>query len=302
MRVRNKKRNHILQIQWENIRNIIEKNSKYYDVAIAYSQGMPLYYVQEKVSSKKKIAWVNCLYSRTRYNKKKDHEYYKNFQDIVVVSNKSKEDFLNVFPDFRNKINVIYDFISKNIVLNMANEKFDWNDNFSGIRITSILRLERVKGPDIILDCCRKLKLKDIEFKWYLIGGEGSMASEIREKINTYNLRDNLILLGPQLNPFKYVKNSDIYVQSSRVEGYCMALAEAKLLDIAIVSTNFLLAQEHIKDGINGCICDMDSESMLDKICLMIYNKDFRERTILNRKNSEKDYNSELKKFYKLID
>lgn len=302
MRVKNNKKNHILQTQWECIRNSIEINPKRYDIAIAYSQGIPTYYVKEKVISDKKIAWINCLYSQTRYNKIKDHEYYKAFKKLVVVSEKSKEDFLSVFPDYKNKVYVIYDFISKKIVENMSNEHFEWQDNFNGIRITSILRLEWVKGPDIILECCRKMKSMNISFKWYLIGGGGSMSDEIKSGIEKYNLTEYLILLGPQINPFKFVQNSDIYIQASRIEGYCMALAEAKMLNVGIISTNFLLVKEHIEDGVNGCICEPDSESMTEKVLYMLNNKDFREKTITNRKDKLKNYNKELEKFYQLID
>lgn len=301
MRGSNRKKRHILQIQWKSICSYIEKNQETYDVAIAYGQGMPTYYVMEKIEANKKIAWVNCLYSNTRYNKKEDYEYYRKYDAINVVSEESKKDYLSTFPNMKEKVNVIYDFISPKSVCRLSNEPFDWNDGFTGIRITSILRMEWVKGPDIILECCKKLKESNILFKWYLIGAGGNLLHEIEDTIVKYELQDNLVLLGPQLNPFKYVKNSNIYVQSSRIEGYCMALAEAKLLDVGIVSTNFLLVKEHIQDGVNGSICEMNAEDMFEKVQYMIQNKDFRMKTIENRKTMFKDYQKEFEKFIRLI-
>lgn len=301
MRIRNKEKRHILQIQWNAIRPYIKKNTKTYDVAIAYGQGMPTYYVMEKTKANKKIAWVNCLYSNTRYNKKEDQVYYKQYDAITVVSEESKADYLTVFPGMKDKINVIYDFISPKSVWKLADEAFEWKDGFDGVRVTSILRMEWVKGPDLVVECCKKLKEKNIAFKWYLIGAGGSLLNSIVTEIENYGLQENLILLGPQLNPFKYVKNSDIYVQSSRIEGYCMALAEAKMLDVGIVSTNFLLVKEHIQDGINGSICEMNAEDMFEKVQYMIKNKEFRIRTIDNRKRMFKDYQKEFEKFVELI-
>lgn len=301
MRMSNRKKRHILQVQWKSICPYIEKNREIYDVAIAYGQGMPTYYVTEKIEAKKKIAWVNCLYSNTRYNKQEDYGYYKKYDAITVVSDESRKDYLTVFPDMEEKVKVIYDFISPKSVWRMAEEPFQWNDNFSGIRITSILRMEWVKGPDIILECCRKLKESNISFKWYLIGAGGNLLHEIEEGITQYGLQENLVLLGAQLNPFKYVKNSDLYVQSSRIEGYCMALAEAKMLDVGIVSTNFLLVKEHIQDGINGSICEMNAEDMFEKVQYMIENTEFRMKTIDNRKKMFKDYQKEFNKFLELV-
>lgn len=301
MRIRSKKKNHILQIQWESIRRYIDSNPQEYDIAIAYSQGIPTYYVHEKVNCSKKYAWINCLYSKTRYNKQKDHHYYNHFKKIILVSKRSRDDFLTIFPDFRNKSMVIYDFISKKIIESLGNEAFTWNDDFHGIRIASILRFEWVKGPDIILECCRKLISVGIPFKWYLIGNGGSMFKDIVEGIKKYNLQEILILLGPQINPFKFIQNSDIYVQSSRIEGYCMALAEAKMLDVGIVSTNFLLAKEHIEDGVDGYICEATSESMFQKIILMIKNERFRIESVQKRENKYRNCNQELNKFFDLI-
>lgn len=301
MRTSNKKKRHILQIQWKSICPYVEKNEEKYDVAIAYGQGMPTYYVMEKVEAGKKIAWVNCLYSNTRYNKQEDYECYKKYDAITVVSDESKKDYLSVFPDLGKKVNVIYDFISPKSVWKLADEAFEWKDSFTGVRITSILRMEWVKGPDLIVECCKKLKEKNIAFKWYLIGAGGSLLNSIGTEIENYGLQENLILLGSQLNPFKYVKNSDIYVQSSRVEGYCMALAEAKMLNVGIVSTNFLLVKEHIQDGVDGSICEMNAEDMFDKLQHMIKNKEFRMKTIENRKKMFKDYQKEFEKFLELI-
>ncbi len=301
MRISNKKKRHILQIQWKSICPYVEKNEQKYDVAIAYGQGMPTYYVMEKAEADKKIAWVNCLYSNTRYNKQEDYEYYKKYDAITVVSDESKKDYLSVFPDLGKKVNVIYDFISPKSVWKLANETFEWKDSFTGVRITSILRMEWVKGPDLVVECCKKLKKQKIVFKWYLIGAGGRLLDSIKTEIQNYGLQENLILLGSQLNPFKYVKSSDIYVQPSRVEGYCMALAEAKMLDVGIVSTNFLLVKEHIQDGVNGSICEMNAEDMFDKLQHMIKNREFRMKTIENRKKMFKDYQKEFEKFLELI-
>ena len=39
-------------------------------------------------------------------------------------------------------------------------------------------------------------------------------------------------------NPYKYIKNGDIYVQPSRFEGYGITIAEAKALNKPIVASN----------------------------------------------------------------
>src|SRR5690606_22093326 len=47
------------QIFWENFEKYIDNNQKIYDVAIAFAQNLPTFYVAEKVNAKYKVAWVN---------------------------------------------------------------------------------------------------------------------------------------------------------------------------------------------------------------------------------------------------
>ena len=52
------------------------------------------------------------------------------------------------------------------------------------------------------------------------------------------------MFLGSKINPYRFLKECDIYVQPSRGEGYCIALAEAICLEKPIVVTDFAGARE----------------------------------------------------------
>ena len=47
---------------WERSRNCFRCMEQEYDVAIAYAQGVPTFFVAEKVRAKKKAAWINVTY------------------------------------------------------------------------------------------------------------------------------------------------------------------------------------------------------------------------------------------------
>ena len=47
---------------WQINSNIIEKSNINYDIAISYAQGIPTFYVADKINAKKKYAWVNVSY------------------------------------------------------------------------------------------------------------------------------------------------------------------------------------------------------------------------------------------------
>ena len=83
------------------------------------------------------------------------------------------------------------------------------------------------------------MKQDGYKVKWYCVG-DGNARKEYEELIKERKLEGDFILLGAIPNPYPYMKNADIYVQTSRHEGYCLTLAEAKCLCKFIISTNFI--------------------------------------------------------------
>lgn len=52
----------------------------------------------------------------------------------------------------------------------------------------------------------------------------------LQELIDRYELKDCFVLLGKKLNPYPYMENCDIYVQTSLKEGFGLTVSEAKIL------------------------------------------------------------------------
>ncbi len=149
---------------------LLKKILKMYDIAISYAQGVPTFYVAEKVKAKKKLAWVNVSYRLTRKDKVFQKKYYDQYDKIVGVSESTKEILLETFPEYRNKMEVIYDINNPQFISGMADIGDGYEDYFDGVRILTIGRLARQKGYDIALEACKKLKEKGINFQMVCLG------------------------------------------------------------------------------------------------------------------------------------
>jgi len=95
--------------------------------------------------------------------------------------------------------------------------------------------------------------------------------------------------LGSTQNPYPYVYKSDIYVQTSRHEGYCLTLAEAKCLKKPIITTNFTGAYEQIKDGYNGFVVEWNEEDLYNQIKYLLDQKIIRKKIATNLLREELD-------------
>ncbi|PFM61155.1 glycosyl transferase [Bacillus cereus] len=291
---------HAAQIVWRWVSKGMDSLKRKYDVAIAYSQGMPTYFVANKVYASQKIAWVNTDYRLAAYNRTFDLEYYKKINEIVTVSDVCKEIFIREIPSIKSKVCVVYDIISPTLIKSMADEGEGFDDQFNGLRILTIGRLVYEKGYELAIEACYKLIEEGYQFKWYVIG-EGHLKNEMESMIRKYKLNDTLILLGTRTNPYPYIKQSDIYVQPSRFEGYGLALAEARMFQKPIVATDFITVHNQIKDRENGLIVKMNSTAVYEGVKEIIENSLLKKRLCESLKKEQVGTEEEIEKIYALF-
>lgn len=288
------------RIYWQSASKVIEENPKEYDVAISYAQGVPTFYVAEKIKAKKKIAWVNVSYQLDEKEKRFQSKYYDKYNQIVVVSDSAKAVFMETFPNYANKISVQYDINNPEFIFNMAEIGTSYEDDFEGIKILTVGRLAHQKGYDVALEACQQLKKAGVHFKWYVLG-KGPLQAEIEDKIKEMELTDHFILLGVKANPYPFYKHADIYVQTSRFEGFGIAIAEARMLNVPVVTTKFDAVYNQMIHEKNGLVVNRNADEVAEGIKKIIYDQGLR-NNIVNYLRAEKKGNvEEIERFYQLI-
>ena len=248
---------------------------KEYDVAISYTSIIEYltWIVNEKVNSKKRIGWIHFDIRKIYFNHDFLLKLHKNMEKIYVVSNEGLQAFVSEFPELKEKCELKYNVIDKTQILAKSTEKAESIKQDGVITILTLGRLSSEKGQDIIPDIALKLKQTGEIFKWYIIG-DGALRTIIEEKIAELNLEDCVILLGTKSNPYPYLKQADVYVQTSIHEGYCITLAEAKLFGMPIVSTDFAGAHEQLDEIENGFVVKRNVKEICDSILELMYEKD----------------------------
>ena len=289
-------------IYYKHVLKSIPECKEKYDVAIAYAGPTEIIdaYISHKVKAEKKIAWVHFDISKHKINKKLYNNLYERFDKIFAVSNECKKKLDEIIPAVRNKSEVLFNIVSEDLINEMSEFYVDFDDNYKGIKIITVGRLSKEKGQDLAIKALSKLKKDRYDVKWYCIG-DGNSRREFERLIKEYNLEGDFLLLGSTSNPYPYIKNADIYVQTSRHEGYCLTLAEAKALNKPIVTTNFIGAYEQIKNNENGIIVSCNENDLADAIKKLIGKKEICSRFSNKLREEKIDTTNEINKLLDYI-
>ena len=274
-----------------------------YDLAIAYdgASAYGVFYTIEKVKAKKKILWIHDDIRKRNATSKIFFKYYNAYDKIIAVSQDSKNILIDTFPELRNKVEVQYNYVNYEEIRNKALEKIcSPFEGFDGIKIATVGRLSKDKGVLMAAECCKMLVMNGINVKW-VICGEGPQRKVLSEYIRENKLNEHFILLGNQDNPYPFINDCDIYVQTSIVEGFCTTTNEARVLQKPVVTTDVCGMREQFQDHITGLIVNGTVLGIYNGILELINDKDLREniKRNLEKINWEKqiDYNKLLDEF-----
>jgi glycosyltransferase involved in cell wall biosynthesis len=98
-------------------------------------------------------------------------------------------------------------------------------------------RLEAQKGFDLLIDAFGRLAA-DFPDWGLVILGEGSLRPRLSDQIKALGLGDRIQLPGITASPSATLRRGDLFVLSSRYEGFGLALVEAMAVGLPVVATD----------------------------------------------------------------
>lgn len=249
-----------------------------YDISVAYAgvHNFIAHYILRKTHSTKKVLWVHFDISKVISNTDFGTKYYPQFNQIFCVAENAGSVFKERFPATSGKVFTFNNIINTKTLTQQAATGETFDDAFDGIRILTLGRLSKEKGQQMIPEIVARLKTENHDFRWYLIG-EGALLPELEEKIRTLGLDEHLVLLGRKMNPYGYLRDCALYVQTSFYEGDPVVLREAKAFQRPLVTTNFLSASNLITNNVDGLIVEISEDGLFWGIKTMLDNKELRE-------------------------
>ncbi len=289
-------------------KQFIRRYKNKFDFSCCYATySLPASFVA-RTASKNSVLWCHMDYlAQYGGDKEKVKEFfkekhYKDFTKLVFVSEKSKNSFLEVFPEMRNKVlhinNLInYEEIEEKSLKKISEEELKRIDKKEGqtIFLNYGRHDELQKKISRLIEATEKLKERNKNFKVLLVG-EGVDTPKYKKMVEENKLTDRVIFCGRKKNPFPYVRLADCVVLTSDYEGSPVVFTESLILEKPIITTD-VAGSEQIKDKF-GYVTKKDANDIFAKMEEFM-DKGFKPKERFNVKKYNEDIIRKVEKIMK---
>jgi glycosyltransferase involved in cell wall biosynthesis len=294
-------RKNVSQKEWYFLRRLLPMDPHKYDAAIGYLQTVSIYYTVEKVTAKIKIGFIRNEYTAGKYDPQYDDGYFAQLDYIGAVSQAGFADLQKVFPHHIEKIRLLPNVVSPDFCRQMAQREENPFAGQEGIHLVSVGRLVDVKGFDMAVEAVRILRSKGYPVIWHIIG-IGPEKDRLERLALDAGMAAHIVFSGEKANPYPYMKAAEIYVQTSRSEGWCISLQEALILGKPVVTTDFPTAYEQVEHGRTGLIAAMNPEAVANAVKTLLDSPEMRTEMAENARAIQWDPYKALQTFFRILE
>lgn len=274
-----------------------------YDAIVSFLEGDSLL-LHSMITdrSKRNITWLHCNLSDFHWTRKLfpndglEKKAYSKMDAVVACSQCALDSFRGLyhlpFPGC-----VIPNIIDAGEIRKMAESKTPVGSESTLSRdrlftVSSVGSLSDVKCYDRLIRAAARLRNEGYDL-CFRVAGDGKLRNELEALRDSFNLGDSFQFLGFVKPPYHVIKNSDLFVSTSRSEAAPLVFCEAMAVGVPVVATRNEGSAEILGDSDFGLLVEQDDESIYQGIKRMIDDAALRERYIAEGERRLKMFSKE---------
>ena len=228
------------------------------------------------------------------------YKFYNNYNKIICQSDDMMNDLVENFKikkDKLIKINNPVDFSFIEEKLENATKPESYREGYKNI--VAIGNLSSRKGFDNLLKVFEKLKKHNVFLHILGDGRDKELLHQMKDNLEL----ENVIFHGVQKNPYPFLKFADLFVLSSRYEGFPNVLLEAGACGTYALANNCKGGiHEIIQPKINGEISDIENHEEFSTKILEVLNENHNKEAIKNSIQSRFSKEIILDKYFEVFE
>lgn len=234
-----------------------------FDVAINYLEIDSPEFLLNHIRAEKYIQWYHTDVANLDDPEHTDQliPQFSRMDAIICVAESARQSFTARYPQLAEKVHVLYNFFDTGAILRAAEVPFSFTGD--GPVLLSVGRMTPPKNYLRFLDVLARLRDDGFLFQWHVLG-DGLQKEAIEEKIQELHLEDRVFLDGLTDNPYKYMRNCDLFVLPSSWEGFPTVTVEAKIVGCPVLATDVSGIREQLVHGKTGWIVENDEDAIYE--------------------------------------
>ena len=255
--------------------------------------------ILEKVNAREKIAYIHCDYVLSGIDNEYNRSVYRRLDKILVPNRSNYRQFVSVLPDLKDRVFIVNNFCNYSEVREKANvDPIDYDK--SKANIVTVARISHEKGVDRAIQACERLKNEGYGFTYHVVGGGGTYE-ELCDYVRNNGLSDTVFLHGYDSNPYRYIKNADFFLLPSRNEAAGLVIDEARCLNVPVLSTKTVAAEETLYQHNCGWVCDNSDAGLYSGIKRLLEDRSIVEQKHASLKQIHADNSIPVSQFAEML-
>lgn len=219
--------------------------------------------------------------------------FFPKADHLVAISRGVKKELQSLMPEQENKMSVIYNIgmpdEGEADVVSTCDES-----EHRYLEILACGRLVEQKDYPNLLTAISMLE-QSKPFRLRILG-EGTLRKQLEDMAHKLSISKNVEFLGFRENPLDFMRNCDIFVLSSRWEGFGNVIVEAMAMGAAVIATDCNHGPgEILTTEVNGILVEpANSVKLSSSIKRLIDDKSLRHELARKGHERAKDFSSDV--------
>ena len=257
-------------------------------------------FVLHKIKAARKVTLLHDDYGKCGANHSVNNKIMAQFDEIAACSDGCRGVFESLVPELKSKSVTVRNCNNIAEIRSLSEEDTVLYDE-NRLNVLCAARFSPRKGIDRAIIAAKEMLQQGIPITLHILGS-GIMETQLKSMVQEYGLQEYVNFYGEQGNPYRYMKNADLFLLTSFHEAAPMVIDEAYILGVPILTTRTNSSDEMVTARNCGWVCENSQEALNQALAEVLRNETQLKEMKKRLREQSPDNAMALSQFYDLIE